>query len=33
MKTQKQNISLNLYRSAIDFPMEKNGRCRCFYEE
>jgi hypothetical protein len=31
MKTQ--NISLNLYRSAIDFPMEINGRCMCFYEE
>lgn len=33
MKTQKQHISLNLYRSAIDFPMDINGRCMCFYEE
>ena len=33
MKTQKQHISLNLYRSSIDFPMENNGRCMCFYEE
>jgi hypothetical protein len=33
MKTQKQHISLNLYRSAIDFPMENDGRCMCFYEE
>lgn len=33
MKTQKQHNSLNLYRSAIDFPMENNGRCMCFYEE
>jgi len=33
MKTQKQHISLNLYRSEIDFPMEINGRYMCFYEE
>ena len=33
MKTQKQHISLNSNRYAIDFPMEIYGRCMCFYEE
>jgi hypothetical protein len=33
MKTQKQHNSLIQYRSAIDFPMEIDGRCMCFYEE
>lgn len=37
MKTQKQHIRLVIvdanYRSGHDFPMNRLGRCMCFYEK